>query len=200
MTILHKENQSQLTNPFDDLKGFVLSRMGTLKSLVVQNEETKNSVLGTYKEAKLIEKKLENTRLEMGEIYRSELSKINNKAKELSEPLAEITRLCNKKIADYEVVLKERALKAEEELRAQAALFDAQDDVYIPEIKVKISNECAGLQTRIVKKFRVIDISKVPSHYFMLDEDKISRDIRAGLGAIEGIEIYEEKTTSLVRR
>ena len=54
--------------------------------------------------------------------------------------------------------------------------------------------------TKTETRFRVVDLSKVPLKYLVVDEAAIKRDIKLGLTQIDGLELYEEKTTQLRTR
>ncbi len=54
--------------------------------------------------------------------------------------------------------------------------------------------------TKIVKDFRLSDLSKVPLKYLKLDEASIKKDIALGVDSIPGIDIFEEKKVSLRTR
>ena len=48
------------------------------------------------------------------------------------------------------------------------------------------------MQFRTVKKFRIADESLIPAEYWVLDEVKIGKAVRAGI-TIPGVTAYEEK-------
>jgi len=58
----------------------------------------------------------------------------------------------------------------------------------VPEV-IKKSED---FHTRKVRKFRIIDESKIPKEYFVVDEVKIRKAMMADI-QIEGVEYYEEK-------
>jgi len=55
------------------------------------------------------------------------------------------------------------------------------------------------LVTKRVRKFRITDLSKVPSRYLTISTEMVEQDISLGVAEIPGIEIYEETTSSLRR-
>jgi hypothetical protein len=50
---------------------------------------------------------------------------------------------------------------------------------------------------RMVKKWRIKDASKIPRSFYVIDEVAINKQVRAGVLAIDGIEIYEEPELSI---
>ena len=55
-----------------------------------------------------------------------------------------------------------------------------------------INTEAGQVQFRTVKKFRIADESLIPAEYWVLDEVKIGKAVRAGI-TIPGVTAYEEK-------
>lgn len=58
----------------------------------------------------------------------------------------------------------------------------------------KVHTDSGSAATRGIKKWRLTDITKVPSEFLLVDAGKVTRLVKAGIGEIAGIEIYEEKT------
>jgi hypothetical protein len=62
------------------------------------------------------------------------------------------------------------------------------------ELKVvpEIIKKSEDFHTRKVRKFRIVDETKIPKEYFIVDEVKIRKAMMADI-KIEGVEYYEEK-------
>jgi hypothetical protein len=56
-----------------------------------------------------------------------------------------------------------------------------------------VTADAGMIKFRTVKKFRVVDFSKIISKYLMVDEKAIKEDINVGVDEIAGIEIYTEE-------
>lgn len=167
------------------------------KNLVVNTEESYRSITALYKKAREWKKSLEAKRKELVDPFRSQIADINDKAKVLSDPLDAVIELANAKVNGYQKLLEEKKQKEEAELREVAALFDAGEDIYVPPVEKIIRGDGAIAVTKIEKKFRVVDITKVPAKYLAIDEKAVTLDLKLGLDAISGLEIYEETTTQL---
>ncbi len=63
-----------------------------------------------------------------------------------------------------------------------------------------IRGEGAILTTKTEKAFRVLDISKVPLKYLMVDEAAVKKDLKLGINEVPGIEVFESTTTQLRMR
>lgn len=182
------------------IKDVIRDMVEFTKTLVVDSESAFKKATNLYSQAKTWKDTIEDKRKEMGEPFRKQVSYINDKAKELTEPLDKVISMTKVKTGEYQKLLEANKAKQDAELRAAASLFDAEDDIYIPDIEKTLRGDGARATTRIEKKFRILDIKQVPAKYLQLDEAAIKRDLKLGIDAIEGLEIYEEKTTQLVRR
>ena len=125
----------------------------------------------------------------------------------ISEPLEEARTLTRTKLlafqveqdrlrAEAEAITKMRAeaeKRAKELLQRTGEIIDKEPETPIASIP-ETSTFHAGLGTSSVsknRKWRLIDIARVPREYMKLDESKVGRVIRAG-GDIPGIEAYIE--------
>lgn len=167
------------------------------KSLVVDNDTSYKKITSLYRQAKEWKKYIDNYRKDMTEPLRKQTSAINDKAKELTDPLDNVIDMANAKANGYMKMLESIKLKEDEKLRAAADLFDSADELYIPPMERIVRGDGAITVTKTQKQFKVVDISKVPTKYLIVDEAAVKRDLKLGIGDIPGLEIFEEKTTQL---
>ncbi len=184
------EQKAQITSTIRDMLSFT-------KELVVNSEVSYKKVTSLYRQARDWKKSIEAKRKEMTEPLRKQVSEINDKANRLTDPLDSIIALANAKANGYQRMLEEQRILEEEKIRAAAALFDVEEEIYIAPMEKVIRGDGAVAVTKTEKKFKVMDISKVPLRYLMVDEKAIAQDIKLGINDISGIEIYEETTTQL---
>lgn len=177
----------------------VSALMSFAKELAVVSEESYKKMTSFYAKAREWKKALEAKRKELVEPLRKRTSAINDKAKELSDPLDAIIEIANDKTAKYLHALEQAKRIEDEKLRAAAACFQAEEELYIPPTE-KIRGDGATAVTKIEKDFRVIDKNIVPYRYLMVNESSIKQDIKLGVHEIPGIEIFEVKTTRLATR
>ncbi len=168
-----------------------------LKDFVVNDEVTYKMITSIYGKARTCEKEVEIERKKIGEPLRKELARINDKAKEVSDPLSKIISICNEKSAGYITLLEEQNKEEQIKLREAEAMFSVSEPTYVEPVEKIIRGDGAMAITKVEKKFRLLDITKVPSKYLMLDESAIKKDLAMGFNKIEGLEIYEETKTSL---
>ncbi len=183
-------NTLQVRNVIKDMLSFA-------SALVVDSEPAYKKITSLYSQARAWKKCVDEKRKLMTEPLRKQTAAINDKAKDLTDPLDSVIEVANAKATSYQRLLETQRQEEEAKLRAAAELFDAADEVYVPALEKVIRGEGASAVTKVEKRFRVVDLSKVPEKYLMIDEKKLIQDIKLGLNSIEGIEIYEETTTSL---
>lgn len=188
-----------IVEPFE-MREVIATRRSFVESLIVNSEESYKKITSLYAEAREWKKAIEARRKQLVDPYRKQMASVNDIAKELTDPLDAVIDMANGKANGYVRMLEEVKRKQEEDLRAQAALFDAADEIYIPPMDNIVRGDGAIAVTKTEMNFRVLDISKVPTKYLMVDEAAIKKDLKLGLSQIEGIEIYETKTTQLRTR
>lgn len=180
-----------------DVKKHISQLVLDLRGIVVKDEKSYRTMTSHYKCAREWKNIVEAKRKEMVEPFRKEISAINDKAKGLTDPLDEAIEIANHHATLYLRHLQDLKRAEDEKLRKAAALFDAEEDLYIPHLETKIRSEDVTITTKTEKQFRVVDISKVPRKYLTIDEEAIMQDIKLGVGEIPGLEISETTTTRL---
>lgn len=166
---LHREVEGQrkaITQPLNDAKKQVMDLFRPLTDTLSQAERTIKQRLVAWKS-------------EQDRIAREEQRKAEAKAQRERERL--------QKQAD------EAAAKGRED-RAQTLQDRAASTVAAP--PPPAAPKVSGVQTRTVWRFRVVDASKVPDKYKVVDEKKIGGVVRALKGDTEipGVEVWEEST------
>lgn len=169
------------------------------KALVVDTEESFKKISSIYSQARAWKKAVEEKRKALAEPYRRKVAEINDRAKELTDPLDEIIAIANLKTNAYHQLVEERKKKEDEELRKKAAIFDFEE-IYIPPMEKSLRGDGAVTVTTIETRWKVTDLSQVPLKYLKIDEKAIERDLKLGIEIIPGIELYKEKITNLRKR
>lgn len=182
------------------IKSTIRDMVAFVKGLAVNSEASYNKVTSMYRQAREWKRSIEAKRKELVEPFRKQMAVINDKAKDLTDPLDSVIAMANVKSTVYLRMLEEAKRNEDEQLRKVAAIFDAEDEIYIPPMEKNIRGEGAVLVTKTEKTFRVIDITKVPTKYLMVDEAAVKRDLKLGVVEIPGLEVFETTTTSLRTR
>lgn len=167
------------------------------QSLIVDNEGAYKEVTRIYREAQTAKKAIDGRRKELVTPFRDEISRINDRAKSVLDPLDRITEIANMKASSYQRLLEDRRQKEEEKLRAAAALFDAEEEIYVAPLEKVTRGDGANLVTKVEKRFRLVDITKVPAKYLLIDESAVRKDLQLGVNEIPGLDVYDETTTTL---
>ena len=188
----------EITTVHDDQVKAVIEEMAQIAaSMVVTNPATYDTITQLYRKARDWKKALEDKRKELVAPARAEMTRINDKAKTLSDPLDAVIDLANAKANGYMRHLEAAKRIEDAKIREAASLFDAADEIYIVPMEKSIRGNGAVTVSKTEKKFKLIDLSKVPLKYLMLDEAAIKKDLQLGISSIEGLEVYEETTTQL---
>lgn len=177
----------------------VIKRMiSTVESIDVQDDSSYKEMTSIYADARQWQKKVEAQRKELIEPFRKREAAINDRAKTLTLPLGHIIHIANSKVNKYAEMLEEIKKKKEEQLKQEAAVFDVDpNELYIPEEKENLVGDGASIVIRTEKRYHVKDLKQVPEQYLEINEKAIKNALKLGVLEIPGLEIYEEKTTTL---
>lgn len=183
-----------------DLKQKLTEIVAFTNALAVDNEINFRRVTAMYAQSKEWEKLIEFTRKQANAPDQERINARNDKAKEILVPLRQIQTIAKAKSAEYQEHLEELKRKEEEESKAAIALLELEETPYYSPAETTQRGDGASAYTRIVKRFKVTDLNKVPREYLRLDEDAIETAIKMGVAEIAGVEIYDEKITTLRSR
>ena len=123
----------------------------------------------------------------------------------LMEPIEQADKTTRQKILAFQAE-QERIRREQEEinrLRMEAARKDAalhngeiSESVdlveVVPEAPKRVSTDMGTVGQRMIRKWEVIDFSAVPDEFKLIDAGKITKVVKAGIGSISGVRIYEE--------
>lgn len=169
------------------------------ENMDVTTEPSFKKITSIYADARNWEKIIDQKRKEANIPEQTIINARNDKAKEVIEPLRLIQSICKRKADEYQRFLEEEKRKEAAKIEQAANIFET-DVPYLPSVSTSHRGDGAIAYTKTETKFRLIDLSKVPLKYLMLDETRIKQDIKLGIDVISGLEIYTEKTTQLKTR
>ena len=139
---------------------------------------------------------------------KGEVKQLQEQRDKLTTPLSVAENKLSIEILGYRQAQQRRAAEAQAKLNAQherkveKAIEKGKDISEIaPPVQVaapakSIQTEAGGVTARKVKKFKVADEGLVPDQYWMLDEAKIGKAVRAGI-EVPGVTVWEEETLSV---
>lgn len=180
--------------------------------VIVTNEDLKPATDDLSLIAKL-KKAVEEKRKEYVSPIRERLDAINDAFKTLMAPIEEADRITREKILAFRTEQNRIRLEAEAIEREKLELARREAVLKAGEVTVDLSpvekplavpshvrTEVGTLGTMKVKKWEVQDFSKVPDDYKIVNSAKITKLVKAGIGAIPGIHIWEEETVKVTTR
>lgn len=189
-----------LENPSLRIKDRLNGLLEFARGLSMKSEEAFSAITSLYSDSKNWEKRIEFARKEANEPDQTRINARNDKAKELLGPLKEIQHVSKLKAEEYQKLLESVKKEEEEKIREAIDMLGIEDMPYLAPLDKSIRTEKAMVYTRTVRKFRIVDQSKVPSKYLKVNEDMVKEDMELGINEIPGIEFYEEQTTTLRTR
>lgn len=166
-------------------------------NLEVTTDEGFKRMTSMYSESKDWEKRIEFLRKEANRPDQNRISGRNDKAQEILGPLKQIQTIAKQKCEKYQSLLEQQQAEEEQKMIDAADVLGLDDVPMVAPLDKSIRGDGALMYTRTVKKFRTVDLSKVPLKYLQVNEDMVKQDIGLGVSEIAGLEIYEEKVTQL---
>lgn len=168
--------------------------------LDVTNETNFRKMTSIYADSKDWEKRIEFLRKEANGPDQDRINSRNDKAKEILTPLKQLQTVAKQKCEKYQLILEQRKQEEQKKIQQAVDLLGLDDVPMVAPVEKSIRGDGAIMVSRTVRKFRTVDLSKVPFKYLQVDQEAIDRDIKLGVSEIPGIEIYEEKITQLRSR
>jgi hypothetical protein len=135
---------------------------------------------------------------------RAEIAKLQTQRDDLLRPLAEAEARIESEIRAYrlrkaqEAAARQAKAEAAYEKKIERAISKGLDPVAVPPPPVipaptkTIKTETGKVTARKIRRFRIVDPDQVPDEYWVIDETKIGRAVRAGL-EIPGVQTWEEE-------
>jgi septal ring factor EnvC (AmiA/AmiB activator) len=139
---------------------------------------------------------------------KAEVKQLQEQRDKLTAPLSTAEGKLSNEILTYRqkqqaaAAEAQRKLNAQHERKVEKAIEKGKDISEIaPPVQVatpakSIQTDAGGVTARKVKKFKIADESLVPDQYWMLDEAKIGKAVRAGI-EVPGVHVWEEETLSV---
>jgi hypothetical protein len=135
---------------------------------------------------------------------KAEITKLQVQRDDLLRPLAEAEARIDQEIRAFrlrksqEAAEKQAKAEAAYEKKIERAVAKGLDPVAVPPPPViaapvkTVKTEVGKVTARKIRKFRVVDPAQVPDEYWMLDETKIGKAVRAGID-IPGVQTWEDE-------
>ena len=174
-------------------------------------EDTKSATDDLSVIAKL-KKAMEEKRKEYVVPLQTQVKQINDTYKSLMEPIESADRVTRSKILDYrkaqerirqeqEEVNRLRMEAARREMELKGELTESVDLVeVVPEVSKSVTTDMGAASTFKVRKWEIVDFTLVPNDLKLIDAGKVTKLVKAGIGSISGIRIWEEDSLRVTPR
>lgn len=201
---------------FEKTKSQIAEIIVYCDKIVINNEDTLAKGKDVVASAKKYSNEIEKIRVDLTKPYLEAQRNIKSIADDLKNMLDKGIKPLSDRILNYELEqrrireaeqarLAEEARKKEEELKAIAAAnapTTTEVEKKVEEFKA-VQAQAAAVAAPVkdniksVWTFEVLDFSKVPLEFLMLNEAKINQAIRGGARDISGLRIFEELKSSI---
>ena len=160
---------------------------GAIQVTTVEQEEEAYNAL---KEIKKAIKTIESKRKEITQPLNASLKATNAMFKKLSEPFLVADKMLRGKVEDFHQIQEEKTEKERQRREkiqaAHAAKGHETHEITEPEVEVSKSTVTAKRWT-----FEVVDESKIPREYLIVDGTAVRKAIRNGVREIDGLDIFQ---------
>ncbi len=184
-----------------------------VSKMTISNEKEVMQATELLSQVKARAKRIEEIRLNYTKPLNETLKKINADFKGALKPYDEMEAQIKRAIINYRAEIekkrREEEMRLQEEARKKAieeakknkiSQKKALENMVVPTVEKQettIQSKSGMVKTRMVTKFKVVDLNKVPKKYWVIDESLIRADVRSGLMKIDGVEIYQEEELSV---
>ena len=145
------------------------------------------------------ENTIEKKRLELTQPLNQSLSAINQMFRQLKNPLGEARELLTRKIITWKTAEQQRLEKEEARRRKiQEAHEKVGHETKAPVVLERPENKIGNTQTVKYWTFEIIDFSKLPDGYKIINNTLINHAIRNGVREIKGLKIVQKERISIV--
>lgn len=166
----------------------------------IKNQIDAEEAISFAVESRTLFKKIELLRKEITEPARKFINKVNDSAKVFTEKLDKVEEILKAKLDAWKKKKEEEQKLAQKQAEVFAQAMELDVIPYVDEAPKAIRSDNAMTYEKVEWKFDVEDLSKVPMHLLMVDEDKVKQMLRAGIRDIPGLKIYSETKTVIRTR
>lgn len=170
------------------------------KEMVVQDKDSLTTAVDFLGKIATAKKEVDSRRRFFTDPLNQQVKSINDLFRNYSDPLAEADKIVRNKVLAYQAEEAKRVAEEQqrviEEAKAQTEGFAPIPISIVEEPEKTVRAGAGSATTRQVWTFKIVDPSKVPDEYKVIDEKKIAAVVKAGVRNIPGVEIYP--TSSLV--
>jgi hypothetical protein len=179
---------------------YALAVKETAERITIDTMESLAEGTNLWKDAKEMGKHVEAMRKKQIDPLRKIIAAVNDKSKDITDPLEEAEAIIKKKTSEYQLMLDKKRSEEIERQNEIAKVLGDTAPVFVPQIEKTLRGDGVIAYTKTEKKFRVKEALEVPRQFLQVNESAIEMAIKQGCTQIPGIEIYEEQKTVLRSR
>ena len=168
-----------------------------VNALVINNERGLNDAARIRAGIKAVAKEIDEKKKEITQPLNLALKNVRGLFVPLEEACEKASRAVDSKVLDYHQKISKEREEAEAKLAKRVdngtmkMSTAAKKMEELPEAQRSVITENGGLKIIKIKKFRIIDLAKIPLEYIQPNEPEIRRAMYAGT-EISGVEYYTE--------
>jgi len=180
-----------MDNKIETIKTDVQLVQDKASDIVIKGQGDVKLATDFLKAVKVRVKKIDEIRKELVNPYNIKVKEINGLLMPEIKTLKEIESTVKKRVSGY--------LTEQEKLLQDKVgnVTDFEGNKVVIDTKPKsIKTDNATMSCKKVQRFEVVDFTKIPREYLIIDEKKIKEDLKQGC-VIEGIRAYEENIIAI---
>lgn len=171
----------------------VSKALAAAESIAIESDEDMLTAGEVRKRIKTVGKMLEEQKKSATDPINKSLKIIRGWFKPLEEDYEKAENIVSVKMLEYQDIQRQQREWAREENAEKTEIKKEHPDakVHIDAVPIVITKS-ENFHTRIVKKFRIVNVDLVPREFLIVDETAIRKLMMAGV-TVSGVEYYEEK-------
>jgi hypothetical protein len=175
-------------------------------AITVDSDEEEQMGINSLADIKRFQKQVEGARKDQVDPFNKLVKRVNDIFRPIGDGLEKSESVIKDKIKQWRI--KKESIRQEEEHKRQieyqkkiakeqvlAKKERREAEIIVPPptvIQTQTRGTTSTASSRSVWKYEIVDESKIPDDYFVLDESKIKAMIRSGTRDIPGIRIFED--------
>lgn len=183
------------------VKAEVTKKYNAAQELTISNQEDMVVATDHLSRIKAIGKMVKDRKEAITKPLLEAINSTRDLFRPLESNLADAEALVKRKMLDYNDKVERE--QAEKQAKIAKSLEDGKISEKtaikkmeaVPEVQNSVQGKVGAVSTKLIKKYRVVDESKLPREFLMPDMGKITEAIKAGQ-TVAGAEMYEEKIIS----
>lgn len=189
------------TKEIELLKKETNSKLEEVKKLEISNSEQVKIATDFLGQIKTLSKTIKEKKEAITKPMMTALNEVRDLFKPIETLHSEAEGIIKNKMLAFQRAEAERIRKEEEKIMSRVEKGTMKTETAmnklenVGEVQKSVKSDFGSIATRKVKRFRIVDIDKIPRTFLMVDETAIRRAMMSNI-PVEGIEYYEEEIIS----